>query len=151
MKKIELSKLSKHIDGINLKNLEGRIDFQKSIYLLKEMNIIKEKFSFSWYIFGPYSSHVTKIGYDLKERNIDTEIKISDDFETKIKNFNNMKNEGKDKSKWLELLSSIHFLLKNEKLDDEKLYNKIKESKPYFEDKKLFEKGRETIKSNFNL
>ena len=151
--KIRLSSIGEKIGGINLNSLEGRINFQKSIYLLKELGAIKEKFKFSWYIFGPYSPDVARIGFDLVERKIDTEISVSNDFESKIDQFKELIKTNSDESKWLELLATLHFMRKYEypNLTKEEIFEKLVEHQPYYDNKELFERGWEFITSFFSF
>lgn len=130
--------------------LESRIKFQKTIYLLKEMGAIKEKFNFSWYMFGPYCSDVAKLGFDFIKENIDNEITVSDDFETKSSKFLEMIKSGENQSKWLELLASTHMFRKNNtSMDKEGIFQKIVEHQYYFNNRELFEKCWKILDSNF--
>ena len=153
MKKITISSLAREIGGINLNTLDGRINFQKSIYLLKELKAIKERFIFTWYIFGPYSPEVARIGFDFVERRTDKEISISDDFKVKINQFKKMVKINPNNSKWLELLATLHFMLKYKykKMNKEKIFEKLVEHQPYYNDRKLFENGWKTIVSFFSF
>ena len=87
---MKLSELQKRAGSFILKGdwtLRQRILFQKSIYLLQEMGALKTKYSFAWYIFGPYSSAVAKIGYEYIENRVDEQLVVSNDVEKIIKKF----------------------------------------------------------------
>jgi uncharacterized protein YwgA len=130
--------------------LESRIKFQKTIYLLKEMGAIKEKFNFSWYMFGPYCSDVAKIGFEFIDNKIDKELNVSDDFENKLNNFLKiMKSCDGNESKWLELLATTHMIRKQNNMNKEEVFQKIIKHQYYFNNKDLFEKCWKILDFNF--
>ncbi len=150
---MKISLIGKYIDGIDLDSLEGRIKFQKSMYLLKELGAIKENFTFTWYIFGPYSPDVARIGFDFVERGIDKEIPVSEDFESKMHIFKEMVRTNLNESKWLELLATLHFMLKYKYrgLSKEEIFQKLIEHQPYYNNRELFEKGWKVIHTFFSF
>jgi len=103
--------------SFSLETFDERLIFQKKIYLLQSYGL-DLGFKFGSYIRGPYSSSLTRNGFDLLEK-IDT-IKMDSILKIEIKNtekkqINYLKNLLKElpenKSYWLELISSLHFLL----------------------------------------
>jgi uncharacterized protein YwgA len=146
----KISTIANMIGGIDLANLEGRIKFQKSMYLLKEMSAITERFSYSWYIFGPYSSAVAKIGFEYINSKIDKEINAPNDFKEKVATFNLIKLED-NSSKWLELLASLHYLLKYKSYDKKRAFEELKKHQEYFNKEKIIEKAFLVIQKNFTI
>jgi len=137
------------IGKVDMSSLEDRITFQKVLYILKELGAIKENFPFGWYIFGPYSSEITKIGFDFVERGIDREVRVSDDFWSKITKFKELAHVGKiESNKWLELLASMHYLIKYRKLEKAELFIELSKHKSYFNNRELLEKAFKVLNSN---
>ena len=50
-----------------METFNDRLIFQKTVYLIQEFGIYLGYKNFSWYLRGPYSSELTKIGFELKD------------------------------------------------------------------------------------
>jgi len=148
--KIQLSFALRKIGRIRLDSLDNRINFQKTIYLLKEMGAIKEHYHFSWYIFGPYSSEAAKDGFNLINDDTDKIINVSEDFDDKINKFKELKGHGGREIKWLELLSCIHYIRKKETKEKDEVFKILKTKKPYFDNINLFNRGWKTVNAFFS-
>ncbi|HEY0088898.1 MAG TPA: hypothetical protein VGB37_08645 [Candidatus Lokiarchaeia archaeon] len=105
---------------VDLSTLDKRVEFQKKIYLLKSLGLPLD-YSFGSYIKGPYSSSLTQIGFEIyespkkaipKKLNSIAPIKKED-----LKKIDVLKKlisaipREKTHAYWLELISSLHFLL----------------------------------------
>ena len=129
--------------NIDMSSFEGRLIFQKEIYLLQEIGIALGC-SYGWYKRGPYSSYVADQGFHLNELKIGTENvpifashelvllrKYRAFFDDAISRFKH-----KDTAFILELLASLHFIIKygypKPKTYDEAITN-LNYKKPIFE------------------
>jgi len=140
-----LLSIKKHYN-IDLAIFNDRVKLQKIVYLLKKMdlNALNKYNDFSWYLYGPYSSRLTKDAFeyfpeDSKNIIIDNlSSQIFTDFDKLITNFNLDKNKYPDYAVY-ELLASIVYFSNQKDLD--KIYTKLVEKKPYLSDKELFNKA----------
>ena len=93
------------------KAFDSRLIFQKTIYLLQAFGL-HFGYRFSWYVSGPYSTNLTRDGYELigsfKEAPNVTFTKASS--EEKFNDFLSFLGDRKNDANWLETLASIHFL-----------------------------------------
>ncbi len=104
---------------IDLTTLKKRIEFQKKIYLLQAFGV-PLNFKFGSYLKGPYSSSLTKFGYTLDEMpedsipvDLDKKAPITDGERGNIRKLLELITDFPDEKNeyWLELISSLHFLL----------------------------------------
>jgi len=106
---------------IDLSSLDKRVEFQKKVYLLKSLGV-SLNYKFGSYIKGPYSSSLADVGFSIIEspegsipKDLDDKAPIGDEIEKiiivkeLIDNFPEQEND----SYWLELISSLHFLMVN--------------------------------------
>ncbi len=104
-------------------DFDKRLELQKAIYLLQESGG-DLGYHFSWYLRGPYSPSLADDAYSLfftgKERfritrggisRIDPRVK--DTFANILAEASKRSRNGKDESRWLEILSSVHYLMKH--------------------------------------
>lgn len=99
------------IDGF-----QDRLFMQKAIYLTQVL-AIDLRFRFGWYLRGPYSKDLTDCLYELdadeKLRATIAALTLRDEFATKMQHLKDLvKNNptNLDEARWLELVSSIHYL-----------------------------------------
>ena len=96
----------------NLYNFSYRLRLQKIVYLLQEQGI-NLGYTFSWYIYGPYSTALTKDAFNIG--NFD-EVKPVGFEDEKVKQrfteFIEKIESKKESDDWLEIASSIHLLKK---------------------------------------
>ena len=113
----------KHIDGenpVDLSTMEKRVEFQKKVYLLKTLGLPLD-YSYGSYIKGPYSTSLARVGYTIYEmpnESIPSDIDAIEPIDKEdLDRIEILKSMMKDfpkknnKAYWLELISSIHFLL----------------------------------------
>lgn len=95
-------------------SLEGRKQFQKTVYLIQAFDI-NLGYHFSWYIHGVYSPNLADIGYKLAEIYDEvTESQFSDpETEQRFKEFLSFIEPIKNDVVKLEITSSLHFLAEN--------------------------------------
>lgn len=118
-----------------MQTFDGRLKIQKIIYIMQHGFGLNIGYNFSWYIRGPYSTELTKDGYELiqyfdqlphgKFKDPDNEVQFNKFIEflgQKIADPN-----------WLEITASIHFLKMREKnLSKKNIIEKVKDKQVYF-------------------
>lgn len=100
-----------------ISSLRDRVRLQKAIYLSQEVGV-RLGYRFNWYVRGPYSSALAKDYYGLhvaSDGELDTEGKtLRKSVRTKLHHIKPVMSVpddvNLDKSEWLELLSSFHYL-----------------------------------------
>ena len=109
----------------NIDTLDERVTFQKAIYLAQVAGVPLH-YMYSWYRMGPYSPDLTRDYYALHEYSDDdmsvtTDLKIKEPFVSILRDLRPAMDAPEDvdlqQRDWLELLSSVHFLRLNAKLD----------------------------------
>lgn len=118
--KLKLIRLFNEIGlPIEITQFNGRLLFQKTVYLLQEMGL-HFGYSYGWYIRGPYSPAVADTGFDIQliQNHHDVAIPILTNMENLVtENFRRMLHEARtiarDLSDYelLELLASLHFII----------------------------------------
>lgn len=104
------------IDGDSFDTLEGRITFQKRVYLAQVLGL-DLGYAFSWNQFGPYSSELAQDGLLLETGSLQS-VRLSEQIaftgvaESGMREFVTLADppERLTAAAWLELLSSLHFL-----------------------------------------
>ena len=133
--------------GINPKmsTFAERKKVQKLTYLLDKIFGMNFKFSYNWYLHGPYSPEVTTTIFDVIERgqivHINPKVLLAEDLR-KIDQLKSFLGDDLDSNDKLELLVSLHFLmqyLKDPKITQEDIIAFLKAKKPYFTDEEIFE------------
>jgi len=114
-------------EPFNMQTFDNRLLFQKRTYLLQELFGIPLGYMFGWYIRGPYSSELTRDGFEnesmsrLFHEKWDEMSKqlppVEREDETTLERaqglFESVRESGIDEGRFLELLSSLHFMQVN--------------------------------------
>jgi uncharacterized protein YwgA len=103
-----------------MSDFKSRLIFQKKTYLLQEMGLHLGN-TYGWYLHGPYSRDVASEGFQLVpiQDCVDGVIPLSRPDKRHIKNLEELISEAqtafgkKDEAYCLELLASLHFVLKH--------------------------------------
>lgn len=116
------------VEGLGLQfkidTFERRLILQKAVYLVQEIGV-HLGYYYQWYLYGPYCPSLTRDEYsivcELEQGFDESEGWVLD--ENSQKRLERLKkliieSEGKDKSRKLELLASVHFLLKRRQVPD---------------------------------
>ena len=112
-----LAKSLHELDGASLTELEGRIAFQKKIYLLQAVGVNLD-YDFTWDVYGPYSRGLARDGvqYELHRELADRlaeKVQLLEQghelFDRARKLMELPLDSDVRQSRWLEILSSIHF------------------------------------------
>ena len=93
-----------------MQKFSDRLKLQKFVYLLQAIGL-DLGYSFSWYIYGPYSTELTRAGFQIEafERIQPTTLK-NPDQEAILRRHCDFIESNKDDMAWLEIASSLHFL-----------------------------------------
>ncbi len=128
-----LGLILKNIDNFDMSTFHGRLTLQKTIYLMQAFGIYIGH-DFSWYLRGPYSSHLASIGFQLQE-NYDKVPKgrFEKGIQKKFEGFLNFIEDKKNDPDRLEILASIHFLKKiYPNMSKADIIGKVKNKQKYF-------------------
>ena len=116
---------------------------QKMVYLLDKVFHLNFGYSYNWYLHGPYSPELTRIIFDLieKEReDIAKPVKLSAADRAKISRLKLFLCDDIESTDALELLVSLHYLLNCSSDSDSRIedaVNFLKSKKPYFSDEEI--------------
>ncbi len=134
------------IDGESFDTLEGRITFQKRIYLVQVLGL-DLAYRFAWNPYGPYSSELAQDGQLLEmgvvdSRDLTDELHFTDSAKQAISTFASLvvPPAGVTRAAWLEILSSLHYLasrvggnsLPSDTVTRAEITEKLLSTKPYF-------------------
>ncbi len=120
--------------SFSLETLKDRIILQKTIYLLKYMGL-NLGYNFSYHLYGPYCGELT---LDAYKRVKTTVLKLTKNEEEAIIKLKKILKLYPNDSTWYELLATTLFFKKEEKLDEEKIFNEILKKKPYLSNKERY-------------
>ena len=130
---LTLGLILKNLDNFDMSTFHGRLTLQKTVYLLQSFDIYIGH-SFSWYIRGPYSSHLTSIGFQLQE--VYDKIpqgRFEKRIQKKFEKFLGFMEDKKNDPDRLEILASIHFLKKiYPSMSKSDIIEKVKNKQKYF-------------------
>ena len=117
-----LGGILKRVGNFSMETFNDRLIFQKTVYLIQAFDIYLGYNNFSWYVRGPYSSELTKIGFKLKD--VYDELPqsgrfVEDAVEERFGEFLEFISSTKEDAEYLELLASIHWLKKKNPDKDE--------------------------------
>lgn len=132
---------------LNLSTLPSRIAFQKTVFILKHLNL-DVGFDFIWHNFGPYSSNLAKVGFSIDANEIENAQILTG---KPIQEFMKLKKDYEKDSRFLEMTADIIFIAKNNKTTNkDDMFKEISEHRSYLNDKPLFELIFDRL-SQFNL
>jgi uncharacterized protein YwgA len=105
---------------IDMRDFRSRLIFQKETYLLQEMGLCLGN-TYGWYLYGPYSRDVASDGFQLVsiQDSIDVSTSLSKADKEHVGNLKELIIESQetfsknDEEYCLELLASLHFVLKH--------------------------------------
>lgn len=109
---VTLGLILKNLDNFDMSTFDGRLIFQKTVYLMQAFGVYIGH-SFSWYLRGPYSSHLADVGFQLQE--VYDEIPkggFNNSAHKKFEKFLQFMDDKKDDPVKLEILASAHFVKK---------------------------------------
>ena len=124
--------------GTTINTLDERVTVQKAVYLAQAVGV-PLRYSYSWYIRGPYSRDLTKDYYALNEYAVDksgtaNNQTIREPFASALTKLRTtmLAPEGVplNQRDWLELLSSVHYLRTSAGLDVAMAKQRLEIEKP---------------------
>jgi len=126
-----------------METFSERKRIQKIVYILDKIFHLNFGYSYNWYLYGPYSPELTRIIFDVieKEReDIAKPVELSPEDKDKIRRLKLFINDDIESTDTLELLVSLHYLLDcwpdtDSKVED--AVNFLKSKKPYFSDEEI--------------
>lgn len=142
--------------NFKLDSLCERIRLQKTVYILAKMGFDELKAylpTYGLYLYGPYSAVLAKDAFEIKEKLIkDTsdnllsknESKIVKLFSETIESIPVCKDEPTHAT--YELLGNMIYYSEHERLNADKLFDKIKSKTAYFSDRKKFDVVEKALK-----
>lgn len=138
-----LTLVADELKVLSVDSFEDRLILQKAIYLLQEVIGLDLGYHFSWYLRGPYCSEVAQDAFEvLQSQSVDTIKKtyqLTEEAKRLIAAFKKRIEARKPRtvrpSTWLELLSSLHYLIQHDPFVDkdnqEEVLNRLLELKPF--------------------
>lgn len=118
-RQLALYTLLTKLGEFGIENFKQRLFAQKAIYLA-QLYGFDFSYRFSWYKMGPYSPDLTKDLYDIdteyRNRKADLDsnkLNIKNIYQGRLNDLSELMNDHRNRippEKWLELLSSIHYL-----------------------------------------
>lgn len=139
-----LARFLQEIDGASLGSIEGRIAFQKKVYLLYVAGV-DLGYRFEWDLYGPYSPGLATSGarYEEEKGQIDAiagKLKLTataTEAATRVKRAMQRAEgaPGLTETGWLELMCSLHFISETNRVDlsnVELLSKELVRLKPFF-------------------
>lgn len=130
-----LALLLRDIGNFDMSSFRGRLLFQKTIQLLQSFGI-DCGYRYNWYLRGPYSPDLAKVGYELKDimpKLPDIPIEFEDEADrVRYDRFRAFIHDKKDRPDALEIASSICFLRNEEGLGKEMVLRLTKGKRSHF-------------------
>jgi len=142
----------RNLENFDMSTFSGRLILQKTVYLMQAFGIYIGH-NFSWYLRGPYSSHLASVGFALQEvyDRIPATGHFEKDTQRKFETFLSFMSNKKTDADILEILASIHFLKKiYPNMSKADIIEKVKNKQKYFTRKQCVDawtelKGEELI------
>ena len=127
---------------IDFTNFDGRLSYQKTIYLLQELGL-NFGFSYGWYKRGPYSPSAAESGFEIQIMKKDEDLElpsIHEKYVERLERYNELLAEARteftdlDDTQILELIGSLHFILNHSynEPNDENAITRLNSEKPKF-------------------
>lgn len=128
--------LKRIYNNFDMEYFSDRLKLQKVIYLLQQCGI-NLGYSFSFYIYGPYSTELARDAFQIQDFSKVQPVGFEDkSIEEKFKQFLEKINPYKDNTLWLEIASSIHALKKIYPLETKnKIIRRIKDKRSQLKNK----------------
>lgn len=144
---INLGLVLRNLDNFDMSTFDGRLTLQKTVYLMQSFGIYLGH-NFSWYLRGPYSSHLASVGFTLQDiyHKIPSAGHFEKETQRKFDDFIEFMSDKKTDPDRLEILASIHFLKKiYPNMAKAEIIEKVKNKQKYFA-KKQCEKAWQELK-----
>ncbi len=117
----------------DISSTENRMEVQKAVYLVQASGI-SLGYTYGWYLKGPYSPSLTRDYYSLSEDTVPPETTLKTAAREKIEQLRKLMDQGIGnlrRPQRLELIASLHYLLKNSSFSEAQATDRIRETKPH--------------------
>lgn len=132
-------------EEFNYAKMDNRIKLQKTVYLMDKMGISVGDYNFRLHEHGPYS---LKLDIDSQEKFDSGELKFSTSTQKSFAQVRNIVEQAENYSpeKWLECVTTLHYLKEEWHLKPNNIFDKLVEIKPYLKDSIANKKAYECLK-----
>lgn len=131
---IDTGLILNNIGNFNMKDFDGRLILQKTIYVLKSFGI-DLGYSYQWYLHGAYSTQLAKVGFELQdkiEKIPDIDVRFADEkIQSRFDKFMEFMKDKKNNACLLEISASICFL-DDMSFSKEEILKMVENKKPNF-------------------
>lgn len=146
--KLKLLETIFSVFSLDVSYLSNRIRIQKIVYLLQKSGL-NLGYSFSFYIYGPYCSDLASDAYTVcNTGHLSSKIKFNDTDSAIITKVKTMIDICPNDSAWCELLGTIVYLIKDEKISETSLFSKLVEHQAYLNDTTRFKTAMRLLTQN---
>jgi Uncharacterized conserved protein len=131
----------------NISTADDRMEVQKAVYLTQAAGV-SLGYSYGWYVRGPYSPALTRDYFDLSEE-APQNASLRDAAAERIDRVAGLMDEQIDdlrRSQRLELLASIHYLLKESKMTEATARRRLSDLKPRLS--RYFSQGLQKLRNH---
>jgi uncharacterized protein YwgA len=134
---LELDMLKSFLDrlevGSSIDSIDNRLIIQKAVFLGQCINV-PFRYSYSWYVKGPYSPSLASAYYSLDSERSSL-FEFNGEIVEKIVQLKQLLDQEKDDSfaRWLESLGSVAFLIKRARKAEEEALEAMKKHKPHID------------------
>ena len=131
-------RILRSLGPIHLDTFSARLKLQKLAYLAQEMGAGK-KYSYSWYVYGPYSSSLTSVLYlGVELGRFDSEPNLTKDEAEIVSKLKQLLDENISNPSKLEIFASVWYLLPTTRIaskkDQDTIIEIMHKKKPHFKD-----------------
>jgi len=128
--------LLKRIGDFNVNSWNDRVVAQKLVYLIQYGLGDDLKYPFNLYVHGPYSPQLANDLYKLGDTEKVTTVKYkSEEMDEKFKKFVQLLGDKKKNTNCLELVATMIYIHRTQKVDESQILEKVKRLKPHFHQK----------------
>ena len=126
----------KRIGRFNVNSWNDRVAVQKLVYLIQYGLKDDLRYPFNLYVHGPYSSQLADDLYKLGDTEKATITRYkSKEMDEKFERFVELLGNNKKNANWLELVATMVYLHRTQKVNESQVLEKVKKLKPYFSKK----------------
>ena len=132
--KYDLAAIMHDIGNFDMDTFEGRLSFQKTVYLLQSFEVYLG-YDFGWYLHGTYSPALTRAGFkirDIVKRMPEIDLRFATaEAQASYERFKEFIKDKKDDPALLEIGASLCYLARL-KIKKDRLLELVADKKPHF-------------------
>lgn len=121
-----------HLGTNDISTMDHRMEVQKAVYLAQTAGV-PLGYSYGWYVRGPYSPSLTRDYFDLTD-DVPAGMTLKGTAATRLNQVRDLMNDrvaNLGRPAWLELVASIHYLIKQSGLSEQTARRKFSDYKPH--------------------